>query len=237
MNNLPSLSLIVPIFNEALILPNLLQSLQSWQRSGVEIIFVDGGSQDGSVQQIQCAGFQCLQTLTGRAAQMNAGAQQAHGDWLLFLHADTCLPDRLQLPQQLFCQPLDQVESTKVWGFFAVKIASASWILKVVATCINLRSRCTAIATGDQALFVKRDVFIEMGGFPDQVLMEDIALSRQLKKFSRPQFVPVKVITSERRWQQQGVWKTIFLMWRLRFLYWCGVSPQKLVQAYRQDVR
>jgi len=188
---------------------------------------VDGGSGDATVALATPLADRVVHAPRGRARQMNAGAAAARGALLLFLHADTCLPERAD---QLVGVALG---SAADWGRFDVVIAGRSRLLPVVATLMNWRSRYTGIATGDQALFVRRAAFEQVGGFPDQPLMEDIELSRRLRGRGRPACLRARVVTSGRRWDERGAWRTIFLMWRLRWLYWRGVPPQRLVQAYR----
>lgn len=222
----PALSIIVPILDEKDILPDLLTHLQHWQHSGCEIVLVDGGSIDGSAATAQAAGFAVFSSDRGRALQMNAGAAQAHGRALVFLHADTRLP--ANAPAAIL-----KVLATKGWGRFDVTIEGTHFMLPVISALMNLRSRWTGIATGDQAIFVRKDLFNTIGGFPRQPLMEDIEISKYLKRYGRPGRPHDKVVTSGRRWLTRGVWRTIILMWRLRFLYWCGVSADQIGKAYR----
>ena len=222
------LSVIVPLLNEAQELPGLLGRLSPLIRNGSEVIFVDGGSDDGSADIAEHAGFTVVRTAKGRARQMNAAAALATGGVLLFLHADTQLPDSAEttIAQEL-------ADSRRVWGRFDIRISGRSAKLRVVSRLMNFRSRLTGIATGDQAMFVTRCAFNAVGGFPDQPLMEDIELSMRLLSLSRPVCIARCVTTSGRRWETRGVWRTILLMWRLRWDYWRGVPAQKLAEAYR----
>lgn len=222
------LSIIVPVLNEAQELPLLLERLLPLARHGCELIIADGGSEDCSVEIVQFAGCTLVRAPRGRARQMNAGAAGASGEILLFLHADTQLPDGAAL---LIAQTLS--DCTYQWGRFDVCIAGRPLMLRVVGCMMNLRSRLTGIATGDQAMFVSRTAFDAVGGFPDQPLMEDIELSKRLRRVSRPACIHRRVITSGRRWETRGVWRTILLMWRLRWAYWRGVPVSQLTQAYR----
>ncbi|MBT9610148.1 TIGR04283 family arsenosugar biosynthesis glycosyltransferase [Aquabacterium sp.] len=224
----PHLSIIVPMLNEAGALGELLADLLPCQRRGCEVILVDGGSQDGSPHMARCAGFTVLDAPRGRARQMNAGAAAATGEVLLFLHADTRLPADADA---LIAQAMQ--DCGRAWGRFDVRITGRPLMLKVVARMVNLRSRLSGIATGDQAMFVCARSFAQVGGFPDQPLMEDVELSRRLKRLSRPACLTTRVITSGRRWESRGVWRTIVLMWRLRLAYWLGVAPDQLAKAYR----
>jgi len=221
-----TLSIIIPVLNEAAQLPEVFARLASLQARGAQVLVVDGGSSDGSAQ-LPRAGVEWLQAAPGRARQMNAGAAQARGEVLLFLHADTQLPVQAD---QLLTQALAR---DRVWGRFDVRISGRAWLLPVVAFMMNRRSRLTGIATGDQAMFVRRDTFEALGGFAEQPLMEDIELSVRLRRISAPACLRAKVITSGRRWDSRGVWRTIFLMWRLRWAYWRGVPASRLAEAYR----
>lgn len=220
------LSIIMPVLNEAALIQDILQRLQALRQQDCEVIVVDGGSTDATVKLATNLVDQLIVTEKSRARQMNAGAQQASGEFLLFLHADT------RLPEQAAALVRSALQTTG-WGRFDVQIVGSAPMLRVIATMMNWRSRLTSIATGDQAIFVRRALFEQIGGFPDQALMEDIEISRRLRRHGTPNNLSAKVATSGRRWMQHGVWRTIFLMWRLRFLYWLGVSPEKLVKAYR----
>ncbi|MEO5354089.1 MAG: TIGR04283 family arsenosugar biosynthesis glycosyltransferase [Magnetococcus sp. XQGC-1] len=189
---------------------------------------MDGGSHDDSVAQAEAWGACVLHAPRGRACQMNAGAAVAHGDLLLFLHADTWLPPSFHTDELV----ADLTRSGRVWGRFAVTIQGRAWLLRVVGWMMNFRSCLTGIATGDQAIFVLRHSFIQAGGFPEQPLMEDIALSKRLLAISPPLCLQERVTTSGRRWEVGGVWRTIFLMWQLRWAYWLGVPADALAARY-----
>jgi rSAM/selenodomain-associated transferase 2 len=220
------LSIVVPVLNEADALPALLQRLSTLAQDGCEVIIADGGSADGSLAIAGQAGFTVVHSTRGRARQMNAGAAQATGEALLFLHADTWLPDGAAV---LIAAALQ----TSCWGRFDVRLAGRPRMLRVIASMMNWRSRISGIATGDQAMFVSRAAFDRVQGFPDQPLMEDIELSARLRKLARPACIRQRAITSGRRWEANGVWRTMLLMWRLRFAYWRGVPPSRLAEAYR----
>ena len=221
-----ALAIVVPMLDEAATLPALLVHLAGWRARGCEVVLVDGGSRDDSVEMARAAGFRVLIAERGRARQMNAGAQACGRALLLFLHADTRLPEAADA---MVCAAL----AVQAWGRFDVHIDGRPRMLRVVAALMNLRSRLSGIATGDQAIFVRRDVFEAVGGFPDQPLMEDIELSCRLLRVSRPACLRARVTTSGRRWEQRGVWRTIVLMWRLRWAYWRGVPAEVLAEAYR----
>jgi rSAM/selenodomain-associated transferase 2 len=225
------LSVIVPVWNEAVVISAFLQSLQPLRAEGHEVIVADGGSTDGTQDLARLGCDQLVSAELGRSAQMNAGAAVARGDMLLFLHADTQLPvDAVQQLQAFLRTP-------NVWGRFDVCLSGSRPLFRVISWFMNKRSRLTGICTGDQAMFVRRDAFEALGGFALQPLMEDIELSRRLLDVSRPFCIASPVTTDSRRWQQQGASATILLMWRLRWRYWRGESAESLVQAYRSDVR
>ena len=221
-------SIVVPVRNEALVLPALLARLRPLQQAGCDVLLVDGGSEDGSAALIERAGFVVLHAPAGRARQMNAGAARASGEVLLFLHADTELPHGA-----LDCVEQALASGAHHWGRFDVRISGRHGMLRVIGHMMNLRSRLTGIATGDQALFMTRAAFDAVGGFPDQALMEDIELSKRLLRRSRPACIARRVTTSGRRWETRGVWTTMALMWRLRWDYWRGVPAEQLARAYR----
>ena len=223
------LSVIVPLLNEVARLPALVASLQGLRQRGAELLLADGGSSDGSPALLQAELPERIDAWVeaprGRARQMNAAAAQASGDWLLFLHADTELPPGADALIR---------SCTERWGRFDVRIAGRSRWLPLVAWCMNRRSRWTGIATGDQAIFIERGLFEQLGGFPDQALMEDIELCKRLKaRGLRPACLRQQVLTSGRRWDERGALRTIVLMWRLRWRYWRGESPERLAEAYR----
>ena len=223
-----ALSIIVPMLNEAAALPGLLPQLAHWRTRGCEVVLVDGGSTDGSADMARVAGFTVVDAERGRARQMNAGAAAAGGEVLLFLHADTQLPAEADVAVRAAL-----ADARREWGRFDVRISGRAPMLRVVATLMNLRSRATGIATGDQAMFVRREAFDAVGRFPLQPLMEDIELSCRLLRRTRPACLRARVTTSGRRWEQRGVWRTIVLMWRLRWAYWRGVPAEVLAEAYR----
>jgi rSAM/selenodomain-associated transferase 2 len=219
------LTFILPALDEAAGLKATLSPLQPLRAQGHEVILVDGGSRDGTPDLAAPWVDRVLTAPRGRARQMNAGAAVAQGEALVFLHADTRLPpDAVALIQAALRE--------RLWGRFDVRIAGRPPVLKLVALLMNLRSRLTGIATGDQAIFVHREVFTVLGGFLDQPLMEDIALSQQLKRLGPPACLRQRVLTSGRRWESQGPWRTVLLMWRLRFDYWRGVPVAALAARY-----
>lgn len=219
------LSIVLPVLNEAEHIAATLQALQQHRKNGVEIVVVDGGSTDNTMQSAEPFADRVMSSARGRAAQMNAGACAACGDALLFLHADTRLPDKAPA---LIARALQ----SRTWGRFDASIEGRSRWLPVVAAMMNLRSRLTGIATGDQAMFVTRAAFDAAGGFPEQPVMEDIELSQRLKRIGPPACLRQAVKTSGRRWDMHGAWRTILLMWRLRFDYWRGVPASRLAARY-----
>jgi rSAM/selenodomain-associated transferase 2 len=221
------LSIVVPVLNEALGIEQALRALQPLRADGHEVIVVDGGSTDGSAKLAAPLADRVLNAERGRANQMNRGAEAARGDVLLFLHADTRLP---QHGGQLV---FDEMARTgREWGRFDVRIDSRHWLLRIVGAVMNLRSRLTGICTGDQAIFVSRQMFHRLGGFPPIALMEDIALSRKLRRVSPPLCVSTPARTSARRWERGGLVRTILLMSWLRLRYFFGASPAHLARIY-----
>ena len=220
------LSIIIPVLNEAETIAARLDALQALRARSVEVIVVDGGSADDSPARAAPLADRVITAPRGRGRQMNAGAEQATGEVLLFLHADTVLPD-------LATERIEAaVTGGALWGRFDVRIDGASVMLPIVAALMNGRSRLTGIATGDQAIFATREAFARVGGFPDIPLMEDIAFSSTMRRMARPACLAEKVTTSGRRWEKHGVWRTILMMWWLRLRFWLGVSPQALAREY-----
>ena len=216
------LSIVIPAIDEAERIGAALQALAPLRSRGCEVIVVDGGSADRTRE---LAGPLCdrvVSSARGRAAQMNCGARYASGDALLFLHVDTLLPPDSDLL-------IDKALENRLWGRFDVEIEGRHRLLKVVAWAMNLRSRLSGIATGDQAIFVRRDAF---PGFEPIALMEDIAFSREMKRRGAPACLRGRVRTSGRRWEKRGVLRTVVLMWRLRLLYYFGARPERLARLY-----
>ena len=224
------LSIIVPCLNEAAGIADSLATLAPLRARGAEVVVVDGGSTDETVERAAPHADAVIHAPRGRAGQMNAGAARARGEILLFLHADTLLPEAADA---LIIDGLKR--QRRGWGRFDVTIAGRHPLLRLVGAAMNLRSRLTGIATGDQAIFVTRSLFTAAGGYPDIPLMEDIALSKRLKRFGRPLCVRHRLTTSGRRWERRGVLRTILLMWRLRLAYWLGADPGKLALRYEQS--
>ncbi|MGR8930463.1 MAG: TIGR04283 family arsenosugar biosynthesis glycosyltransferase [Gammaproteobacteria bacterium] len=221
----PRISIIIPVVNEAAQIADCLHALQA-MRPHCQVIVVDGGSDDNGPALAAPLADKLLRSQRGRAKQMNTGAAHADAKLLLFLHADT------RLPHDAYDSISRLIPSAYQWGRFDVTFDNPKAIFKVIAFMMNWRSRLTGIATGDQALFVSKQVFEGVGGFPNIALMEDIALSRLLKKQSKPCCLDSKVTTSSRRWLQHGVLNTIFLMWRLRLAYFFGADPDGLAKRY-----
>ena len=221
------LSIIMPVLDEGDGIAGALDPLAELRGLGVEVIVIDGGSHDATVQRARLRADHVLSAPRGRALQMNAGAAKASGDVLLFLHADTRLPPEAE---RLVLDGL--ARSTHQWGRFDVTIEGRHPMLAVIAFTMNLRSRMTGIATGDQAIFVRRATFERLGGYPLLPLMEDVALCRALKRVGRMVALRETALTSARRWQRHGVGRTVVLMWALRLAYYAGVSPERLARAY-----
>ncbi len=231
----PRLSIVVPALNEAAGIADVLAELAPLRRAGHEVVVVDGGSHDGTANAARPHADVVLTAPRGRATQMNAGAAAATGDVLLFLHADTRLPADA-VAAIAAALPSPHAGDRPRWGRFDVDIDGRPRVLRLVAAMMNLRSRLTGIATGDQGMFVTRALFAQAGGFPALPLMEDVALSRRLRDLAgRPACLAARVVTSGRRWEARGPWRTILLMARLRFDYWRGVDPAELARRYAGD--
>lgn len=229
----PGVAVILPVLNEAGLIERRLRELLALQPA--EIIVVDGGSADDTRARARAIGrdrravpvLRWIEAARGRARQMNAGARLARAGILLFLHADTRLPaGALRAVERA-------IAGGARWGRFDVRLEGDETVLRLIGWLMNRRSALTGIVTGDQALFVRREVFFEHGGFAPIPLMEDIELSRRLKRVGRPRRLRRRVVTSARRWRARGILRTVLLMWALRFLYWLGVSPARLARWYR----
>jgi rSAM/selenodomain-associated transferase 2 len=220
------LSIVIPTLDEAAGIEAQLSALTPLRRRGAEVIVADGGSGDGTAEKARALADRVLDAPRGRASQMNAGASVARGAALLFLHADTRLPPDADLRVER------ALAAGAAWGRFDVRIEGGHAMLGVIARFMNWRSRLTGIATGDQAIFVRRDLFERVGGYPDIPLMEDIALSRALRRIAPPACLEARVTTSGRRWEERGVWRTVLTMWRLRLAYFLGADPRALALAY-----
>jgi len=222
-----SLSIIVPVLDEEARISEALQALAPFRARGVEVIVADGGSRDRTMEIARPLADRVISAPRGRGAQMNAGAAAASGDVLLFLHADTALPPEADV---LVLEGLRA--AVWQWGRFDVRIEGRSPLLAVISGFMNWRSLITGIATGDQAIFVTRTAFAAAGRFPDIPLMEDVALSKRLKRVSRPLCLTARVIVSGRRFDERGAVRMVLLMWRLRLEYWLGVPPAALARRY-----
>jgi len=222
------LAIIIPVLNEGRIIAPALQRLAPLRQRGVEVLVADGGSSDDTVAQASALADRVVHAPQGRAVQMNAGAAAVaqRVQALLFLHADTALPADAD---RLIADALTRAD----WGRFDVRIDGAARGLGTVASMMNLRSRATGICTGDQGIFVRRDMFAALGGFAEIALMEDIEFSRRARRVGRPAAIATPVVTSGRRWESGGVVRTIVLMWELRLRYFLGADPDALARRYR----
>lgn len=221
------LSIVVPCLNEADGIADALDALAPLRARGAEVIVVDGGSSDATGELARPRAELVIAAPRGRALQMNAGAKRARGDVLLFLHADTRLPDDADA---LVREGL--ARSGRRWGRFDVAIDGRHWMFPVIAGAMNARSRLSGIATGDQAMFVARTLFERIGGYPPIALMEDVALSAALKRAGPPLCISQRARTSGRRWEKHGVARTVLTMWRLRLAYALGADPDELALRY-----
>jgi len=216
------LTIIIPVFNEEQDIETCLLGLQPLRKQGVEVILVDGGSQDSTCELAVPLVDHVIKSALGRGTQMNTGATLAQGKFLLFLHADTVLPPNFS-PTMISEIP---------WGYFPVELSGSAWPFRVIERAMNLRSKITKIATGDQAIFIQSVLFQRIGGFADIPLMEDVEICGRLRSVSRPVLMSSTIVTSSRRWEQQGIVRTVLRMWRLRLAFFFGACPHKLVQQY-----
>lgn len=222
------ISVVMPALDEAATIQAVLGALRPLRDEGHEVIVVDGGSTDDTIALARPLADSVIVAPRGRACQMNAGARAARGEVLLFLHADTRLPkDAARCIERGFAR-----EATG-WGRFDVRLTGRHPMLRVVERMISWRSRATGVATGDQAIFVRRDWWDAVGGYPEIPLMEDVALCRRLRRRARPLCLRERVLTSSRRWEQHGIARTILLMWRLKLAYYLGADPARLAARYR----
>ncbi len=221
------LSIIIPVLDEAEAIESLLVQIAPLRIAGHEVIVVDGGSRDetAAVAVLHCD--QLLQSPRGRANQMNRGAEIASGDHLWFLHADSKIDESLLVD-------LPQLISGQCWGRFNVRLSGTHPAFRLIERMMNWRSCLSGIATGDQGIFVERTLFDSVGGFPAIPLMEDIELSKRLKRIRRPACIRYPLQTSSRRWERDGILRTVLLMWHLRLRYFFGTSPEILVRRYQR---
>jgi len=226
LTDLSEWSIVIPVLNEQHSICQSLRSIQHLRHRGAELILVDGHSEDKTGELGRPLVDKVCLSKPGRALQMNSGVEHSGRHCLCFLHVDTLFPEDVADQFNRF------QSSTREWGRFDVQLSGDRPIFKLISLMVNLRSRLTAIATGDQAIFVTRSAFDSVGGYPDIPLMEDIAFSKALKKRGRPLCVGSPVVTSSRRWEEFGVWRTVFLMWKLRWQFFRGVPPEKLHKQY-----
>ena len=220
------ISIIIPALNEEKSIKALLQQLQLYRQQGHEVIVVDGGSNDETVSISKPLADKVITSGAGRARQMNKGVAESANEVLWFLHADTSIPENVVETIQ---KSLDKCE----WGRFNIELSGSKFLFRIIEKMINIRSCLSGVATGDQGIFVKRKTLESIGGYSEIPLMEDIALSNKLKTISQPVCIKETITTSSRRWEKNGIIITILLMWYLRFLYWIGVTPDKLAKLYR----
>lgn len=222
-----TVSIIIPMLNEARHIQAQLQSVQDLRTEGCEIIAVDGGSSDNTLDLARDLVDRAELSAQGRGVQQNRGAMYASGDLLVFLHADTRLPANAA---EIFAKMLAKPEP--LWGWFRVRLDAPGWVFRMVERMMHLRSRLQKIATGDQVIYISRELFERVGGFADIPLMEDIELCRRLRRLQKPEVRTEPVVTSARRWVQRGAVRTILLMWWLRLVYALGVSPMTIARWY-----
>jgi rSAM/selenodomain-associated transferase 2 len=222
------ISIIIPCLNEGEGLQRCLLNLQTLRSAGHEVILVDGGSVDQErLTTAESCVDRLVRTSAGRAHQMNSGAQHARGDVYWFLHADSGIAEGMA------AAILTAVGTRPAWGRFDIRLSGSHSLFRIIEWMMNWRSRISGIATGDQGIFVHYQLFQQIGGFPQQPLMEDIEISRRLKRVVSPICLPGPLVTSSRRWESNGMLRTILLMWFLRLAYWLGVEPEYLARLYR----
>jgi len=228
MQQLPwqKISIIVPVYNEASSIETFLKSLQLFRQYGHEIVLVDGKSQDQTLQLARPYVDRMISSEKSRARQMDLGAKMASGQVFLFLHADTQLPE---LADQLILNSLAQGFH---WGRFNIRLSGSDKLFRLIEKMMNWRSCLTGIATGDQAIYLSKMLYKDIGGFPQIALMEDIELCTRLIKWTKPDCIKQTVISSSRRWEKNGIIRTVLLMWMMRLQYFFGVSPEKLQKQY-----
>lgn len=219
-------SIIIPALNEEDSIKELLLQLQPYRKQGHEVIVADGGSDDNTISISSALADKVIQSPPGRALQMNMGAENSDNEILWFLHADTLVPENA-------IEEIQQALNKNDWGRFNIKLSGSHILFRLIETMMNVRSCAFAIATGDQGIFVKRKIFKRVNEYSNIPLMEDVELSKKLKKVSKPVCLKETLITSSRRWEKNGISSTILLMWKLRFLYWLGVSPEYLAKQYK----
>ena len=222
-----SISFIVPTLNEENNIQQTLGFLQGARQRGHTIVVADGGSQDQTLSLARDLADTVDSCSPGSARQMNLGATLSRSDIVCFVHADTIVPQDID---ELI---IAAVNKDRCWGRFSIRLSGSHWFFRIIEKMMNLRSCLTGIATGDQTIFIKKDIFDRLGGYADIPIMEDIQISKRLKNISRPVCLSNTVTTSSRRWEQKGIYRTMFLMWRLRLAYALGVKPQKLANLYQ----
>ena len=220
-------SIIIPVLNEAEHIAGTLISLASYRSQGHEVVVIDGGSNDDTVSISQQYADRVLRSDAGRAMQMNSGIDEASGDALLFLHADT------RLPADAVAKLIHALEDGYFWGRFNVRLSGKHFMFRIIERMMNLRSCITGIATGDQAIFVSHESIEIVGAYPRLPLMEDIVFSKRLRELGRPACIRQQVVTSSRRWEDKGILRTMLLMWRLRLLFFLGVPADRLARQYQ----
>lgn len=224
---MPKLSIIIPVLNEKQFLARNREAFTSLLKSGHEILIVDGGSQDNSIQAAHELGCKAFATKASRGHQLHYGAERSRHELLLFLHADTLLPLHAT---EVIVQTLSKPD--RLWGRFNVRFSSSKLVFRVIAWLMNKRSCLTGIVTGDHAMFIRRECYFNCGGYSDIPIMEDVEFCLRLKRIASPVCLSDEVITSSRKWEQKGVFSTILTMWKLRLMFFFGISPEKLAKLY-----
>ena len=220
------ISIVIPVLNEEKALQVLLDQLQSYREQGHEVVVVDGGSNDNTCSVASTLCDQLITSESGRAIQMNKGAEFSKNNILWFLHADTLVPEHS-------IEKIQKALEDNDWGRFNIKLSGSRFVFRVIERMINIRSCVFSIATGDQGIFLNKNTFNKVNGYSVIPLMEDVNLSKKLKSLSHAVCLNEKITTSSRRWEKYGILSTVLLMWKLRFLYWTGVSAERLALQYK----
>ena len=217
-------SVVIPVLNDAACLARLLADLRAEPQ--LQLVVVDGGSEDDTFAVAQAQADLALRAPRGRAEQMRAGVAKAAHPWLWFLHADT------RVPQSVVSAFAAGIAESPAWGWCDVRLAGGAWPLRVIETAMNWRSALTGVTTGDQGIFAHRSLLAAAGGIPAQELMEDVELCRRLRRLASPHRVRQPISTSSRRWERDGIARTVVLMWALRLRYFLGANTGALARRY-----
>ena len=220
----PRVSVVIPALNDAPHLARLLADLRTGPQ--LELVVVDGGSDDDTFAVAEAQADVAVRARRGRAEQLRVGVAKAKHPWLWLLHADT------RTPPPLASAFAAHLPASPGWGWCDVRLDGGGWPLRVIETAMNWRSALTSVTTGDQGIFAHRSLLAAVGGIPRQSLMEDVELCRRLRRLAAPRRFRQAITTSSRRWERDGVARTVVLMWALRLRYFLGADPEALAKRY-----